>query len=251
MRMFVVFFGLPFFLTSCASIHSGNIAVQSDNNAAKSKLGIVVSGKEDTSLASKYFGIVNFTFENTTQKWVRVKKISVDFGDQALSNAVKVPLGHELQAWLEAAQENRAIRQYNTDLVLGTIAAGATVTAAASRSRELTAIAGATAAGSLMTLSVDHINRQRDALQVAKMVPDSHLYSSVFVIPPGMHTKKWIVFQTETPETIPLIKELFITYETDRGQTERLKLTLRTLGQISDWQGDHPDVKAYKQAKKL
>jgi hypothetical protein len=72
---------------------------------------------------------------------------------------------------------------------------------------------------------------ERD-VRLTKQVPDTHLMAESFVIPPGMHAKKWITFYTNLKK--PRIQNLTVIYTLDNGRTERARLAFRSLD--SRWQ---------------
>lgn len=58
---------LSFILSSCASIHQGEVAKTTNKY-------VVGSGRIMHDMSDEYHTFVNFTFENMTNKWMRVKK---------------------------------------------------------------------------------------------------------------------------------------------------------------------------------
>lgn len=253
--IFVIFLLFPF--SGCANIHSGNYATE-DPQTDKARLDkssieptgqardLVISGLEIVPFSSKYLGILDFTFENRTSKWMRINSVSIDFGDPAVNSMVQVPVGSDLVVWYEAAQQRVDINNYNIRLALsaiagvGGIASGA---GAAKGNRDLTGIGIITVFEAVSVAALIEMDTELRDLQMSKVVPRNHLLSREFIIPPGLHTKKWILLYTPNPLDIPYLSSIFITLTLANGEERRMELQFRTcVGGFSRWQGEHRKV---------
>lgn len=223
-------------LSACASIRSGKYAEPEAKGQDKhaSTSGVVISGAENASLSSTHFAEVDFTFENKSADWIRIKSVTLDFGDPALNEAVKLPVGNDLIAWAKAAEQNKAISDYNTAMVLGSVAAVGSVAAMTSRDQGVQSAGALAALGATGGLAVSSIRDERRKVELAKVVPPDHILSDGFVNPPGLHAKKWVAFYTRDPKALPRIKYVAIAYTLENGQTERAHLDFRAPG--SRWQ---------------
>lgn len=237
-------------VTGCASVHQGNFATSIDgddtgpeNKSKTTALGLMVSGAEDSSLSSKYFGHIQLTFENKSNHWVHIKKVTVQFEDESVNQKTVIPVGGDLTSWAEAAQNAKAIRDYNTSLLLSSVAA---VGGAAMSRGGTTGQVGALALiGSGTALTVKGVMDIKSDIELAKVVPSSHLLSPEFIIPPGLATKKWVTFFTSEPLSLPYLEEIKISYITAEGKSEKLLLKFRDKARTgSQWQANHP---VYKQ----
>lgn len=240
---------IAIYLQGCASIHSGQFAQPVDSAGVAEKtighstgLGLIVSGKENENFSNRFFGNIDLTFENTSSKWIRIKKVVLEFSDPKINQAVRIPVGADLVAWSEATQQRNAVRDANTALALGTIAAIGAGTAALANDNNVRAAGatlGAVGAGGLSIHGIRAVNSQ---LELARFVPKSHILSDDFVVPPGLHAKKWVTLYVPEPEKIPFVQELYISYTTDDGKTEKVLLPLRDKKTRSEWQAKHPDL---------
>lgn len=238
------------FFAGCASIHSGNYAKSTDASVPEAKnskesvtkLGLVISGKENKDLSSQHFGTVNLTFENKSPKWIHIKKVSIEFPESELNEKVRIPVGYELDAWAKATQERNSIRDFNSALIWGSIMAAGGVAAGVSSNRNVQAAGAVSAIGAGTVLTAKSIDSAYSRVQLSKILPATHLLSEGFVIPPGLHAMKWITFYTEAPNDIPLVKDLYITYNTEDGRTEKVLLNIRDERSISEWQKKHPVI---------
>lgn len=239
-------------LTGCASIHSGKYA---EEGFSKSKTGgkviggrngLIVSGEENQQLASEHFAAFDFAFENTTSKWIRIKSASIDFGDAAVNDKVKIIVGRDLVAWSEASAREAAISSHNTAVVLGAIAAVGAATAMSSQDPNVAKAGAYTFLGSSAALSVTGMLQRRSEVEKARVVPESHLYSQDFIVPPKLHTKKWVAIYTEEPFAIPFIQKIIIRYQLETGETDTATIPFRDFTRATRWQKGHPDIKKLK-----
>ncbi len=97
-------------------------------------------------------------------------------------------------------------------------------------------------AGASIAVTANAVRNQLDRTQLAALVPEAHLLSSNFVIPPGMHAKKWIALYTAKPFEIPYMTSVTLEITNSEGKIERIVLPFRVSGiSPSEWQKDHPD----------
>ena len=219
-------------LVNCASIHQRYEALPADPGAPPPELA--VSSEENRDLSSEYFGEVNFTFENKTKKWIRIKKVSLDFNDPVINKAIRIPIGADLVAWAKAAQHNKEIHDYNTALVLGSAMALGAGIALSNGNPTIHSAGAVTLVGSTLSLATLDLLEQKNRLRSSGLVPDSHLLSDEFVVPPGLHTMKWITFYTENPHSIPYISKMQMTLTMEDGHQEKIDVPFRTYA--SSWQ---------------
>ncbi len=183
----ICFFTGILFHLGCASIHGGANYAKNEKGESIKKGGLIASGIENKRLGSKYFLALDFTFENTTEDWMQVVSARVTFGKSSIDDAMKVPVGQDLNAWVTAAHEKAAISDYNSSLIASAVMG---VGAAAMSSKDTNELGKLAVIGGGSALTIQSLNNNYDSLQKAKILPETHLYSSGFVIPPGLHTKK-------------------------------------------------------------
>ena len=233
----------------CVGIHEGQIATQIDQNGKSvddksdvTEAGLTVSGSEAELLSSKYFGALYITFENTTPDWKRISKIDIEFDSVTLNEHVQIPTSVELQAWALAARRMKQIRDHNADQVLASIAALGGIASITSNNSIVKGTGQAAAIGAAGALSIDSIKNKIEEISSPGMFPSDHLLHGSFIIPPGLHAKRWITFFTNKPNQIPYICSLTLKYQFSGGGGETIKLEFRQPGKNrSDWQADHKD----------
>ena len=195
---------LSFILSSCASIHQGEVAKTTNKY-------VVGSGRIMHDMSDEYHTFVNFTFENMTNKWMRVKKVEFSCDEKCMKNT-KILLGKDLITWSEAASSKKALEDYNRSMLLGGLAiAGAAVAASSNSSGGQTAGLAAYGVG-VGGLATQDINKSLNKIEVAKVVPESHLLAP-FSIPAGLFIRKWIVLYSPKESAYPRDVKIKLTFE--------------------------------------
>jgi hypothetical protein len=59
-----------------------------------------------------------------------------------------------------------------------------------------------------------------------------------------MHSKKWVTIYAESPNEIPYVEKVTVTYTLENGKTESATVAVRRLLAPSKWQQNHPAAKA-------
>lgn len=236
-----------FSFTFCASVHEANYAAEVVDNGTMVKtgttgLGLLISGEENQKMASRNFGVIEFTFENTTDKWVRINKISVDFGDEAKNSSIFITSGRDIDIWKESIMIRNRIDEYNMNLFLGTLAVLGTAAAVGSNNQSVQNAGAAAALGAFSSLAVRDFLQYRDKIQGTAIFPSGHLFSDGFNVPPGLFVKKWILLNSRNHKDIGFINKIFLTYETDDKKSETVRLVFREryrdIPHTSSWQND-------------
>ncbi len=231
-------------LSGCATVQSSHVATPSkssrgDLKDAATKLGVIVSGEEDASLASGHFGFMNFTFENESDSWITIKKVNIDFEDPILNKEVGFPVGSQIGAWAKAVQEKNAVMASNSAMVFGAIALAGGVTSAVAGDRDVRTAGAIGAVGATTMMTASAISAAANHDKLSRAVPESHLLSGTFDIPPGLHTKKFLLIYTKRPYAIPFVEYMTIHYETSDGKSETVTLPFRRRSFASNWQAFH------------
>lgn len=231
---------LSFLLCSCASIHSGHVSAppaetpQGPSKTAK----LVVSSQEINDLSSKHFALFDFTLENTSSDFIKVKSARLDFGSEALNAQLVILRGNDLVAWADAAQQQRVINDYNAQLALSSISLlGLGVAVAANGNMNVAVPAAAVATASTAAGVAHELIKTKQHLEQARLharvtldqsaVPYSHLYAGAFSIPPGLHTKKWVTVFSPHAQSVAVIKTAKLILSFEDGSEESVAVTLR------------------------
>jgi hypothetical protein len=228
-------------LGGCASVQNSEAAVPIDaqgNLAPATTMGsgLRISGEELRPLASTYFGVLEVTFENPTAEWVRVDRVTLDFGSAAKNSAIVIPAGNHLEAFVASTEQRNAIRSLNRQTAFALTALGGTLVAGISPESGPATAGGTVAVGSLSALAVDtHVQSVEKTEHVARL-PESHLLAGAFTVPPGLFVKRWIVLQTKQAAPTECIGSVTLAYELANASRERVLLTFKAQRRESEWQ---------------
>ena len=242
-RRYVVRMSFLVILASgCASVHTGQDAQQvlagETPKPGVTKGGLRISGEEDTAHSSLYFGLINLTFENKSDKWINISNLRISFLKKTADAKAEVLVGNRLANWAEATQRLDLIRRHNRQVALGTLGVVGVVGAGvgASKGANLAEGAGEAAAiGSLTSLAITDLADHVRDLENPDLVPANHLLAGDFEVPPGLFVKRFIVIDT-SHENTPKLEKLRMTYTIDGVGEEVVDLSFRSGSSIwQDW----------------
>lgn len=225
-------------LAGCATIHSGDYGVPLDasNQAQKSAPAsdLQISAGEDADMSSPYFGLVEVTFENKSAAWKQIDRITLDFGSPEKNSSIQIPYGEDIDLWESAVTVRNAVQRANTQSALAIIAAvGAAGQVAGHGRGGLAAAGGVLTVGALGALYASHEAGAEQAPAAASF-SGAHLLSMPIRIPPGLFTKRWILFYTAARPLGGCISSMILQYDTDQHVQGRVLLRFKTFG--SNWQ---------------
>ncbi len=236
---------------ACAGVQDRYVATPLDEGGqvevrGRTASGLVVSGAEVSSYASEHFGLVQVTFENASADWIRIRRLTLDFGSAGASRAVTVTEGPDIDSWISATLQRNVIRETNETLALGTLLAiGATIetVGASSGKRGVSAAGSMLALGAAAGLAGDAVTDSQHRAENGALFPNSHLLAVPFAIPPGLFSKRWVLLYTR--EQGACIRSVRLDYELDAHGSESVHLVFRRPGEYSEWQrgvcaGDGP-----------
>jgi hypothetical protein len=189
--------------SGCATVHSGHKTEHG---------GLIVSATFNDKMSSEHFELLEFTFENRSDQWISPKSPSLDFGD-ALNKSLIIPGGERIMLWAEAASNVENLREYNRQVLWGSLTvAGAVAAGISSQNDALRAGGlGAMAAG-LTALTVSSIEKERDKVMRARIFPASHLYGGDFEVPPGLFIRRWVLVESRKNGTLASIRKVNLNY---------------------------------------
>jgi hypothetical protein len=231
---------------NCATVHNGEYAIPVDQKGhhkidfnTKTGLDLIISSIEYESLSSKYFGVINITFENKSDEWVKIKKIIIDFGNDDKNKNIKITSGNELHYWAKSISKKREIAEFNKKIILGSIGIIGLGVAGGTKNSNLKNIGSALFLGAATSLAVTEYNRNLNKIQNPRIFPENHLLSANFAIPPGLFVKKWIVLNSKNYRKTKIIDKVYLRCITEEGKSEKFKLVFRNFIQSNSlWQAD-------------
>ena len=147
--------------------------------------------------------MIVISFENESDKWMDISEISATFGEE-IDNNVVVVLGRKLDIWKQASNASRELDLKNFQLfmtAIGAVGVAGSLSSLSSNPRNYkdSLMYHSLTLGALS--AIHHSDQKKDDLEKTIEIPDSHLMSN-FIIPPGIFTHKWILFQTNSKTPI-------------------------------------------------
>lgn len=207
------------FLFSCASTHPGNQGKALGN----SNLPLTVSAQtlNDPNARKEPFQLVEVTFENTSDNWVKISESRLIIKNPAESK-ISVVLGKDLDYWAEAMKARLDKDQYNEEWIkTGIVTAGAIAMAAGRHNND----SGLAAAGALAVVGTtawavtDAIRFSLNKAEGVNKTPDNHLYHD-FTVPPKMFIRRWLLVNKPSTQVINKLVLSVNTVEGDKDYYE-------------------------------
>jgi len=194
--------------------------------ARKPKPDIELKAKFNGGMSSEYFGFVGFDIDNNTADWQHIVAVDIVFENPVHEEITKIVSGRQLQAWNEAMAHKQAVKDFWWGMALGGLAAAGGVAAAASKNGNVQNAGVAVGAGSAASLGVREIGKMRNSLNFAAILPETHLLSGDFFIPPQMSSQKWVLFYTKHDENTPPLTSAKIVLTAEDQKKHEFDVTL-------------------------
>ena len=227
-------------------MNSGDYGVALDDtghprSSAPNNERLKISAGEQGELSSPYFGVVEVTFENNTPAWIQIDHIDLDFGTADKNKSVFIPWGEDIDTWERATLQRNAIREANTQTVLGLVAVAGAVASTAGRHHAVGAIGGTVALGALAGLYAKEREAAVEATGDPSRFPPTHLLTLPLRVPPGLFAKRWLLLYTAAQPLGGCIDSFILNYETADHEHARVLLKFKggysgTDGEGSEWQ---------------
>jgi hypothetical protein len=206
-------------------------------------MGLVISGRELTPLATPSVGAVEVTFENTSPQTIQIGGVYLDFQSEAANKLVATPPDEDAQAWARSVAEHDAVEMRSRTQALAAVSDFGQVVArsgyhhhhAGHGSSPAAAIGAVLAVGALVALVALAAQDEAERTEQVEFTPENHLLVTPFAIRPGQFVRRWIALDAAAPE-IPCLTFFTLAYDTTSGQRERVRLHFRNPDGASPWQ---------------
>ena len=185
-KFFSVFMTLV--LTSCATTMPGH-----DVDTGSKKVSATMS--DNDSFSDHRIQMHQFSIKNNTDEWIEFEGATIEGPEE-----VKVLVGDRITSWVEACTLEQQVSDYNTALVLGSLAI-AGVAVSGGTQHQGTATTGAVVAlGSITALGAKGFQESKRWTEFQQAFPEKHIFRP-FVLPPGKVIQRWIMI--ENPSSKP------------------------------------------------
>jgi hypothetical protein len=225
-------------LAGCATVangpHGQDLAANGQPSAAAAQAAkLKVSAREVVEMASRYFGEIEFVFENPTPEWVRIEKVGLDFGSAAFNQMVYLPWGAQLESWSEATHQRNLIREANDAMAIELLGLGAAVAAAASPSPHAVAFAGGLASLAAAGALGAAVAGQAATTEGGPVFAGRHLLALPIEVPPGLFARRFVVINTPNDQGLGCFSRVILTYELADKSSHKVAVDFRS---GADWQ---------------
>ena len=180
-------------VASCASYNPGKYA---DVVQGEHPEDFPINAEVVNNYSEDNYTFVNFTFGNLSNDWRRIKKIRVlSIGGNEKSRII---IGQDLRYWAEGMERKIKIDRHNSQVMWGSISGALLVGAGVASYNNNKNLTIGLAGGAIAAASVNDVNYvidKLDALEMANLVPNSHLYMP-FSIPPNLFLARWVLFES-------------------------------------------------------
>lgn len=201
---------LMFLVVSCASTMPGRDLDTGSKN-------VLATFSSNDVFTNEKIQMIQFSIKNNTKDWIEFEGATFEGAP-----GTSVLVGERLSSWIEACLLEKEVSDYNTSLVLGSLAvAGAVV--AGSSSHQGTATTGAVIAlGSIGAAVVKDMQTSKNKVEFQKAFPSKHIFRS-FIIPPEKVIQRWIII--ENPDGA----EFTVSSKSKSGDEIKLKIMTRNI----------------------
>jgi hypothetical protein len=169
------------------------------------------------SYCSENIGLINFKIENDLDEWIEIDSVSVSFVKPSVNSEVVVLTGDKLIAWYNAMIEKGRNSQLSRGMY-GGLTLKHLQTGGASKSPNT---------ASASEESILTVNAIKPGANFSGIIPESHVLSVPFLIPPKLTISKWIVFQTPKRKGFPYLEIIEIGFYSDGKELFKRELAFR------------------------
>jgi hypothetical protein len=199
------------FLVSCATTMPGK-EIPTYYPAVQANIDM------DDNFSNKNIQLYQISFKNKSNDWV-----DIDLGVINEDPKIKVLVGNKINAWIEACVLEKNVSDYNTSLVLGTLAVGGMIVAgsasnsSSSGSTNTMNVAAITSLGAMSGLAVMGFQDSKNRVEFQQKLPEKHAFRA-FSIPPKKVIQRWILI--ENPE----LKNFQLKFQVNQSKDKIIKL---------------------------
>lgn len=230
---------IALFFAGCATVGNEHVGVPVNKPGEAGRESLTFSASLIEDLSSEYFGYLDFTIENNSEKWIVVKVTGIRFDSLASSENIRFPNAEEYLNWQAAMGQKIRIEEYNKSIAMGVVAGAGLGLAALSDNNTVRGLGAATAVASAGYMAGHGINQVRDSLQLAKAIQANNLLVDSALVLPGLFTKKWLLVNTMNHDKIGFLTEMTLNY-TESGKEKAVKIKFREVHTVgtAKWQSE-------------
>ena len=178
------------FLSSCATTMPGSdLKLESNLLSATYKL--------NSTFSSDTTKMYQISISNLSNSWIDID--SVTLSDPSAS--VQILIGSKMNAWIEACRLEKEVSDYNTALLLGSLAITGAVVNGVSSNSSTANIGHTVSMGAITAAGLKAFVDTKNYVEFQSLLPETHLLRS-FYIPSQKVIQRWII--VENPKNVNL-----------------------------------------------
>lgn len=178
-------------LASCATTMPGK-------NLSTGNAKITATIAQNSTFSNERIQMYQFSLKNNSDTWVELEGATL-----LASKNVSVLVGDRISSWTEACTLEKNVSDYNTALVLGSLAIGGAVVAGSSNHSQTANTGAVIALGSISAMAVRDYQNSKNKIEFQRAFPDKHIFQPV-VIPPQKVIQRWILIENPAGESFKL-----------------------------------------------
>jgi hypothetical protein len=182
---------LSIFCASCASTMPGQKLETGTSRVTATK-------SKNHLFSNKRIQMIQFSMQNNTEEWLEFDGATFE-GE----NGVSVLVGERISSWVEACTLEKEVSDYNTSIILGSIAVAGAVVAGSSHHPQTSTTGAVIALGSIGGLAMRDYQNSKNRVEFQKAFPEKHIFQP-FIIPPGKVIQRWIMVENPMEEIFVL-----------------------------------------------
>lgn len=179
------------FLASCATTMPGQ-------KLSTGNTKITATIAQNSNFSNERIQMYQFSLKNNSDVWVELEGATLLAGKN-----VSVLVGDRISSWTEACTLEKNVSDYNTALVLGSLAIGGAVVAGSSNHSQTANTGAVIALGSISAMAVRDYQNSKNKIEFQRAFPDKHIFQPV-VIPPQKVIQRWILIENPSGESFKL-----------------------------------------------
>lgn len=178
------------FLCSCATTMPGN------NLNLNSKL-LSATFSEHPDFSGDKIKMYQISINNLSNSWIDIDSVTLEDS----TSTAEILVGPKMNSWIEACKLEKTVSDYNTSLLLGSLALTGAVVGGVSNNSTTSAIGYTFALGAITSAGIKDFVQSKNKAEFLNSFPETHLFRP-FVIPSQKVIQRWII--VENPKNIDL-----------------------------------------------
>lgn len=152
---------------------------------------VVAAVQINHNISEKNIMMYQVSMLNNTNEWLEIESAVLNAKEK-----INILVGDKMNAWIEAKTLEKQVSDYNTQLLLGSIAVSGAAVAVGSNHHQTAQLGAIAMGGAITAASVNDYMNSKNRVEFQKLFPRTHLFNA-FTIPPKKVIQRWILVEFE------------------------------------------------------